>query len=655
MGNLSHVNEKLRLLNMGKKPVLDQIRDAIAETGLPVPDSIKIDGTIHRFSTNSKPKDDAGWYVFHNGGVVWGAFGCNRTFGPEGRFTFQQDMGRNLTPVEQLNIERQKVKLKEDKEAAKAETRKTWEESKPASPDHTYLVKKRLVGDGLKQVGEALIIPYLDADKNIAALEKIFPDGSKRSQGSRKDCYGLQGEPQPFQRAYLCEGFADAATAYQVLGVPCAFSGGTSNLKNAAVVLKALYPETVWTIISDNDSHGKGKQAAQSASEATGWPVVMPTEQGQDISDVYLAGGDLGLLLLPEKPKTRSLADILKDTAPTRWLIKNYIPRASLGMLHGPSAGGKSFLTVDIAMSIAVGKSHWQGCKVRQGRVLCLSGEGQGGFVRRLQAWCQKHEVSEALLDVYDQPLDLDTPQGLADLIAVIESLPEPPALIIIDTLHCYYAGDENSSKDARAMINNLKAVIARYETTVLVVHHTGLGEGAQQRARGSSAWRGALDFELNLQPGKDGEPIKVQHMKSKDGRLMPDFFVTIEPWALKHRYDEDGEQEYSAVIEPAEKPMPAVPKETPMQRLEAAWWWAGAQWVDDVPVIEKKQLVEFLHTQRDMTERSAIDQIKPSVKRGIVGRLLDEDKIAIGTHKISIKSDEICSKLRIKSITQKG
>ena len=37
-----------------------QLRDAIAGAGLPPPDTILMDGRVHRFPTNGKRKDDSG-------------------------------------------------------------------------------------------------------------------------------------------------------------------------------------------------------------------------------------------------------------------------------------------------------------------------------------------------------------------------------------------------------------------------------------------------------------------------------------------------------------------------------------------------------------------------------------------------------------------
>ena len=53
---------------------------AISTAGIKPPQNVVIDGQIHRFSTNDKIGDNAGWYVLKNhGDFTFGAFGDWRT------------------------------------------------------------------------------------------------------------------------------------------------------------------------------------------------------------------------------------------------------------------------------------------------------------------------------------------------------------------------------------------------------------------------------------------------------------------------------------------------------------------------------------------------------------------------------------------------
>lgn len=76
---------------------IDQFCDAIITAGLAAPESIEADGKLHRFSSNGKPGDDAGWYVFHFDGISAGIFGDWRIGLSE---TWKADFDRKLTTQE---------------------------------------------------------------------------------------------------------------------------------------------------------------------------------------------------------------------------------------------------------------------------------------------------------------------------------------------------------------------------------------------------------------------------------------------------------------------------------------------------------------------------------------------------------------------------
>lgn len=58
--------------------VVERFRQAIEAAGLTPPEFILADGQRHRFSSNGRRGDDAGWYFLHLDGVAAGAFGCWR-------------------------------------------------------------------------------------------------------------------------------------------------------------------------------------------------------------------------------------------------------------------------------------------------------------------------------------------------------------------------------------------------------------------------------------------------------------------------------------------------------------------------------------------------------------------------------------------------
>jgi hypothetical protein len=64
-------------------------------------------------------------------------------------------------------------------------------------------------------------------------------------------------------------------------------------------------------------------------------------------------------------------------------------------------------------------------------------------------------------------------------------------------------AGDENSNTDVGKLIIGLDWLRARYDATIMLVHHTG--HDATGRARGASALKGAMDFSYRLESPSSG------------------------------------------------------------------------------------------------------------------------------------------------------
>jgi len=241
----------------------------------------------------------------------------------------------------------------------------------------------------------------------------------------------------------------------------------------------------------------------------------------------------------------------LRSQAPS-WLIKGVMPSSGLGLIYGPSGTGKSFAVIDMALCIAAGRD-WHGRKLkRQGGVIYVCGEGQQGVANRLRAW-EKHTgvtldgLPMRVTRVPVRFLDAASVQALVDAIeAEIESMGGVCA-IVIDTLNRNFGdGDENAAKDMTRFLDAATDLQKHLGATVLVVHHTGHADG--DRARGSSALRASMDFEIQLKPGEDGAPFSLIGRKMKDGSEMPPASFSLKTIAMG--VDEDGEEYGSCVID---------------------------------------------------------------------------------------------------------
>lgn len=200
-----------------------------------------------------------------------------------------------------------------------------------------------------------------------------------------------------------------------------------------------------------------------------------------------------------------SAVEFLQEDVAVEYFIHGLIETDTTGQLFGPSGGGKTFVALDMTLAGATGGT-WAGRAAKQGIVLYLAGEGHHGLRRRVRAWQTYHGINVELFHVSRNTIDFDG-TGLGDVRAEAQQLEEihgvPIVLIVIDTLSRHLPGDENSTKDMSAFIRSVDSLRAAFPGSVaLIVHHTGHGEDSKGRARGSSALRAAMDFEIQCNAG---------------------------------------------------------------------------------------------------------------------------------------------------------
>ena len=220
---------------------------------------------------------------------------------------------------------------------------------------------------------------------------------------------------------------------------------------------------------------------------------------------------------------------------------------------------------------------------------------------------------------------DLNTPEGYTRVVDAIRALDQVPVLICVDTLHRFLAGDENSSVDAKTMIDACAALMREFSCSVLLVHHTGVSDEAQHRARGSSAWKGALEIEISVVPAKGDTPIQIVQRKSKDAEEAEPVYAELQSVAINGWLDEDGEPVKSAVLVAAQAP-PERKKESKLDTwrhmFESAWWDSGAQIANGTPFVSRSALLDYLKIKLDLSEAYAQQYLKPSVTDKLIGAL---------------------------------
>lgn len=272
-------------------PIEFDIYNTFCKSGLTPPDSLIIDGKIHRYAQPEKRHSTSSWYILFQCGD--GVAGCIGDFRLDIRQKVASWAGSCVSQVEQ-DLAAEKIA----QAAARAENERRLQQniaakicveqlqaSRPASPNHPYLVRKSVQPHHCREneVGD-LLIPVTDIDGaimslqtiNYACMKRFFPGAKMRGgmhviQGKRSDAI------------YLVEGWATGASVVEYTDhtTICCFSSG--NLPVVAEIVRQHYPDIPMAIIADHDD--AGIKAANKAAYATGARVWYPPVAGYDFND----------------------------------------------------------------------------------------------------------------------------------------------------------------------------------------------------------------------------------------------------------------------------------------------------------------------------------------------------------------------------------
>jgi len=200
-----------------------------------------------------------------------------------------------------------------------------------------------------------------------------------------------------------------------------------------------------------------------------------------------------------------------------KWLIDELWAQQAVGILGGEPKCCKSFLALDMAVSVASGAPCLREFPVSlTGPVLLFPAEETLSVVReRLVGICKAagKTLEDLPLYVITAPrILLDEPQDQQRLRATVESI--RPVLLILDPFIRLHRADENASKEVAPLLGYLRELQREFATAVLLVHHARKGSGNDrpgQALRGSSDLHGWGDSNLYLRRKPQGLSLTIE------------------------------------------------------------------------------------------------------------------------------------------------
>lgn len=230
--------------------------------------------------------------------------------------------------------------------------------------------------------------------------------------------------------------------------------------------------------------------------------------------------------LIPESPIDALRARLCYDpvaelmaAAHETWLLDDLLPCAGIGFIYGPPGSYKSFMALDMALSIASGK-EWHGYECENpGATIYIAAEGVRGIQERTVAWRIHHQQPNAPFGILKGAVMMDDPLSVSALGQMLEGeqerIGQKIRMIVIDTLARSFNGDENSAQEIGAFVNACSRLSSDVgDCFVLIVAHTG--KAIEKGMRGSSALDGAADCHFLVTKPNQGQAL-VKNTKQKD------------------------------------------------------------------------------------------------------------------------------------------
>lgn len=420
-----------------------------------------------------------------------------------------------------------------------------WDNATPCT-EHPYLSKKGVKSYGLRKDKHGNLLVPLYIGGHLSTIQFISESGEKRllskgKGGVKKGAYFQVGQGNGGD-IYICEGYATAASVYEATGETVFMAVDAGNLLPVTENLKQTRPDKTFVFCADNDEHGKGQQKAAEAARIVGGKVCTPEQVGYDFNDLHQASGLDAVrerIRAAKKPDLEAnpfkekviLADALEAgflaSLNMTWRIDGVLHEGALfNGIYGPPGSYKSFIALDMALSISSGV-EWQGREVKQASVAYVAAEGQYGLLKRIKAWKVHHAISDiGNFALYPIPALLDDPGSFHQFLEAFKELPVLPEVLFIDTLARSMVGDENQSLDIGRVVRACGRLSQETGAQVNFIHHTG--KDHRKGLRGSLALEGATDSLISIAKSGDMQAT-VKNERQKDHEPFQDMILAME------------------------------------------------------------------------------------------------------------------------------
>jgi hypothetical protein len=215
-------------------------------------------------------------------------------------------------------------------------------------------------------------------------------------------------------------------------------------------------------------------------------------------------------------------ADLDEPDAARRWLIEPLWARAGVGIIGGAPKSYKSWLALDVAVSVASGTPCLDTFPVREpGSALVYMAEDAPSVVKaRLAGLCRHRGLALAALplDVITAPsVRLDRSPDQRRLAETVRRA--APRVLLLDPFVRLHRINENDAGEVAAILGYLRDLQRAHDLAIVVVHHARKNGGSTtggQTLRGSGDFFAWVDTALSLRRRPPHLALAVEHRAAR-------------------------------------------------------------------------------------------------------------------------------------------
>lgn len=421
-----------------------------------------------------------------------------------------------------------------------------WDAFEAATVAHGYVAAKLGLADGLRvvpaesrltinrqSVAGWLAVPLWDGD-NLGSMQFISPTGAKlTAPGPMRGWFTVGGPAESGSITYVCEGVGAAWSCHQATQRPAVVAFGLGRMQKVAAAVAGMGADVV--LVGDVGTEDRIEKIA--AEVGCRW-VVPPAVLGRngDANDLHQRDGlqAVAELLATAREPEREDEDGNSDRGrlqaidfsdldtnpppPRRWVVRDWIPAATVTLLAGAGGVGKSLLIQQIANHVALGMPLFGGGEVVQGPVCGIFCEDDADELRRRQVKILRmlgrsaiyssenlHLVARVGFDnaliAFGADRRMQRTMLLENLLVLAETTGS--VLVIVDNIAQVFAGSENDRHEVSAFCGALAEICTTTGAAVVLLGHPAKAIGSEYS--GSTAWEAAVRTRLYLDRRDDG------------------------------------------------------------------------------------------------------------------------------------------------------